>query len=74
MPCSHEHLQTFGERPNTRKKPFCMLLACKMSGIRVFGAMRERGTREAARSLRTRAWPQECMKTVSQIVNIFRTG
>ena len=23
MPCSHEHLQTFDERPNMRKKPFC---------------------------------------------------
>ena len=28
-----------------------MLKACKMSGIRVFGAMRERRRREAARSL-----------------------
>jgi len=50
MPCSHEHLQTFGERQNTRKEPFCMpimqnernpsgwsgLRACKRDSTRSF--------------------------------------
>ena len=50
MPCLHEHLQTFGERPNTRKEPFCMpsmqnernpsgwsgLRACKRDSTRSF--------------------------------------
>ena len=49
--CMHERSRGLDERPNMRKEPFCMLKACKMSGIRVFGAMRERRRREAARSL-----------------------
>ena len=33
-----------------RKEPFCTRNGCKMSGFRMCGAMRERGTRRAARS------------------------
>ena len=44
-----KYLRTFSERPHMRKKPFCARDACKMSGFRMCGAMRERGTREAAR-------------------------
>ena len=50
MPGLHEHLQTFDERQNMRKKPFCARFSRKTSGFRMVGAMRERPRRGAARS------------------------
>ena len=46
MPGLPGHLQTFGERTNTRMEPLCMLKACIMSRIRVFAAMRQRVSAE----------------------------
>ena len=61
MPCSHEQLQTFDERPNMRKKPVCARFSCKTSGFRMVGAMRERPWRGAARSLFIHVCERETM-------------